>query len=188
MSRSMTPTASAEAPQMKRMLNGAEPTIVPAPTVERVAKMEMALAISSGALQPAARSVAPATFAGMPCLKQRRLSAERDDHPRHHRRSRLLDSVCAPISLRLVAAATRHAFERRRTDSGVVVAGRCSGPRADVTKQRQRRRAYGRVDQGLRRHFAALSGRPWDSGAASERASTLLAAANAITPLASHRN
>ena len=59
---------------MTRMLKGAEPTTVPAPTVECWTNTPIADANSSGALQPAAMSVAPATSSGMPRRSQSRLS------------------------------------------------------------------------------------------------------------------
>ena len=68
-------TAIAAPPQMHMRLNGAEPTTVPAPTVECWRKQPITDAKSSGALHPAARSVAPATSSGMPVRSQRMLSA-----------------------------------------------------------------------------------------------------------------
>ena len=60
---------------MHSTLKGAEPTTVPAPTVECWMKTPITDAKSSGALQPAAISVAPATSSGIPLRSHSTLSA-----------------------------------------------------------------------------------------------------------------
>ena len=71
----MPVTARLAAPVMHMRLKGAEPTTVPAPTVLWSMKTPIMLAKSSGALHPAAISVAPATSSGMLHRSHKTLSA-----------------------------------------------------------------------------------------------------------------